>query len=113
MLHLWNALKGLECPNENAAADSRNFGGDIEHEMVTVAEINVGVAAPKKHGAVAQGGSAKVMGGRIPLRVGFGLDDSADETRLGEVTHYKLTNKEAGQGYGVGRELGAAKTTDV
>ena len=112
LLHLRDALEGFEGPDENAATDSGNFGADIEHEVVAIAEIDVGVAAAKEHGAIARGESAKVVRGGIALRVGFGFDDATAKAGAGELANDNFADQEAGQGDRVRRQLGAAEAAD-
>jgi hypothetical protein len=82
-LHLGDALEWFQGADQDAASDTDNFGADIEHEVIAIAEIDVGMAAAKKHSAIAGGGSAKVVRGGIALGVGFGLDDAAAEAGAG------------------------------
>src|SRR4029077_19165379 len=76
-LHLLDALEGFERADQNAATGSGGLSADVEHEMIAVAEIDVGVATAQKHGAIARGGAAKVVRGGIARRVGLGFDDAA------------------------------------
>jgi hypothetical protein len=112
LLHLGNALEGFEGADEDTAADSGDFGGDVEHEVVAVAEIDVGVAAAQEHGAIARGGSAKVVGGGIALRISLGFYDAAAEAGAGEFADYDFADQEAGEGHGVGGEFSAAEAAD-
>jgi hypothetical protein len=112
LLHLRDAFEGLEGADQDTAADSRDFRADVEHEMVAVAEVDVSVAAPKEHGAIARSGSAEVMSGGIALRVGLGFDDPTAELSASEFPHDNLTDEEAGEGDGVRGELGAAEAPD-
>ena len=101
-LHLGNAVKWLKSADQDAAADSWNFGADVEHEVVAIAEIDVSVAAAEEHGASAGGGAAKVVGGGVALGVGLGFDDAAAKTGSGKLADDDFADQEAGQGYGVG-----------
>ena len=98
LLHLRDALEGFEGPDEDAAADSGDFGADIEHKVVAVAEIDVGVAAGKEHRAIARCGSAKVVRGGIARRVGFGFDDATAKVGAGKLANDNFADKKAGQG---------------
>ena len=112
LLHLGDALKGFEGADEDAAADSGDFGAHVEHKVVAIAEIDVGVAAAKEHGAIARGGSAKVVGGGIALRIGFGFDDPAAKSAAGELANHNFADEKAGEGDRVRGELGAAEAAD-
>jgi len=95
-LHLLDALEGFERADQDATADTGDFRADVEHEMIAVAEIDVGVAAEKKHGAIARGRSAKVVRGRIALRVGFGLHNAAAKPGVGELADDNFADEKAG-----------------
>src|SRR5882724_11812840 len=112
MLHLLNALEGLEGADQDAAANASNFRTDVEHKMIAIAEVDVGVAAAKKHGAIARCGSAEVMRGGVALRIGFGFHNAAAKPGAGKFADDDFADEEAGQGHGVRRQFGAAKATD-
>ena len=83
LLHLADPFQGLEGTDKDAAPCSSDFGTDIEHEVIAVAEVDVGVAATQKHGAVALGWPTKVVGGRIALRIGLGFDNASTQADAG------------------------------
>ena len=112
ILHLFDAFKGLERADEDAAANSRDFCAHVEHEVVAVTEINVGVAAAKKHGAIARGWTAEVVRGGIALRVGFGFNDTPAEAEAREFADDDFADEKAGQCDGIRREFGTAEAAD-
>src|SRR5260370_856039 len=69
-LHLPDARERFERAEQDAAADSGDFRADVEHEMIAVVEIDVGVATAEKHGAIAGGGAPKGMSGGVGRRGG-------------------------------------------
>jgi hypothetical protein len=97
MLHLRNALEGLEGSDEDATADSSDFRTDVQHEMVAVAEIDIGVAAAQKHRPIAGGRTAKMVGGGIALWIGFGFHDAPAESDAFEFPDNHSTDQKAGQ----------------
>jgi hypothetical protein len=112
LLHVRDALEGFERADQDAAADSGDFRADVEHEVIAVAEINVGVAAAKEHGAIAWGRSAKVVRGGIASRIGFGFHDATAEAGAGEFADDNFANKKAGQGDRVRRKFGVPEAPD-
>jgi hypothetical protein len=112
LLHLADALERFQGADEDAAADSSDFSADIEHEVIAIAEVNVGVAAAKEHGAIARGWSAKVVGGGVAPGVGLGFDDATAEADAGEFADDNFADEKAGEGDGVCREFGAAEAAD-
>ncbi len=110
LLHLLDALQGLERSDQNTTPDAGDFGTDIEHEVIAVAEIDVGVTAAQKHGAIARSRSAKVVRGRVTPRVGFGFHDATAEPNAGEFADDNFADQKAGKRHGVRRQFGAAKT---
>jgi hypothetical protein len=111
-LHCADALQRFERADENAASDSGDLGGDVEHKVIAIAEVNVGVAATKKHGAIPRGRPTKVVGGRVALRIGLGFDDSAAQASAGEFTDDNFADQKSRQGDGVRREFGATQAAD-
>ncbi len=106
------AFERLKRAEQDAAADVRRFRGDIEHEMIAVGEVDVGMAAAEKHGAIARGWSAKVMRGGIARGIGFGFDDAAGESAGGELADYYFADEEAGEVDGAGGQLAAAEAAN-
>jgi hypothetical protein len=95
-LHLRDTLKGLERTDQDAPADSDRFCADVEHEVIAIAEIDVGVASAKEHGAIARGGAAKVVSGGIALWVGLSFHDTAAKPGAGEFADDNFADEKAG-----------------
>jgi hypothetical protein len=110
--HLVEAFDRLEGAKEDATADVRQFRGDIEHEMIAIGEINVGVAPAEKHRPIARSLSAKMMRSGIARGISFGFDDAAGESAGGEFADHDLADKEAGEGHGADGQLRSAKTAN-
>jgi len=112
LLHLRDTLKGLERADQDAPADSDRFCADVEHEVIAIAEIDVGVASAKKHGAIARGGAAKVVSGGIALRIRLRFHDTAAKPDAGEFADDNFADEKACQRDSVPRQLGAAEAPD-
>ena len=112
LFHLRDTLKGLECADQDAAADADSFRADVEHEVIAIAEIDVGVASAKKHGAVARGGAAKMVSGGIALWIRLRFHDTAAKPGAGEFADDNFADEKAGQRDSVPRQLGAAEAAD-
>jgi hypothetical protein len=110
--HLLDALQRLEGADEDAATHSGGLRADVEHEVIAVAKIDVGVAKAEKHGTSALGGSAKVVRGRVARRVGLGFDNTAAKTDAGEFANDDFADKKAGQSHGVQGKFGTAEAPD-
>jgi hypothetical protein len=106
------AFERLKRTDQDPASNVRGFRGDIEHEMIAVGEVDVGVAAAEKHGASARGGPPKMMGGGIAWRIGFGFDDAADKPAGGEFANHDLADEKAGQGDCADRQLRTAEASN-
>src|SRR4029077_6153647 len=92
--------------------DAGNFGADVEHEMIAIRKIDVGVAAAKKHRLIARSWPAKVMSGRVARRVGFGFDDAPGHAAGGKLANNDLANQESSQCDGSRREFVATKSAN-
>jgi len=110
--HLLDSLQRLQGADEYAAADSGGLRADVEHEVIAVAKIDVGVANAEKHGAIAQGGAAKVVGGGVARRVGFGFDNTAAKAHTGEFADNDFADEKAGQSHGVQGKFGTAEAAN-
>jgi hypothetical protein len=106
------AFERLKRADQHPASHVRELRGDIEHEMIAVGEVDVSVTAAEKHGAVARGGSPKMMGGGIARRIGFGFDDAAHQPATGEFANHDLADEEAGEGDCIRRQLRAAEASN-
>ena len=102
-LHFLNAVEGFEGADENTTPDSRDFGAYIEHEVVAIAEIDVGMAAAKEHGSIAWGRTPKVVRGGIALRIGLRFHYSTAKADAWEVANDDLADEKPGQGDGIRR----------
>jgi hypothetical protein len=111
-LHLVYAFERLKRTDQHPASNVQGFRGDIEHEMIAVGEVDVGVAAAEKHRAIARGGPSKMMGGGIARRIGFGFDDAADKLAGWEFANHHLADEETGEGDGPSGQLGAAEASN-
>ncbi len=110
--HLLDALQRLQGADEDAAADSRGLCADVEHEVIAVAKINVGVTNAETHGASALGRAAKVVGGGVARRVGLGFDNTAAKADAGEFADDDFADEKAGQSHGVQGKFGTAEATN-
>jgi hypothetical protein len=110
--HLSDAFQWLEGANEYPASYSRGFRADVEHEVVAVGKINVGVTTLQKHRLCSRGGASIVVGGRVTGRVGLGFDDAPGHAQLGEVTHHDLADQKTSQGHRPDREFRPAQAPD-
>ena len=112
LLHLRDAFEGFEGADQDAAADSGDFRADVEHEVIAIAEIDVGVAAAKEHGAIARGWSPEMVSGGITLWVGLSFDDATAQAAPGEFADDNFADEKAGEGNRVSGEFGAAQASD-
>src|SRR5260221_9364410 len=97
-------LKGGVCGDMNSPADSDRFCADVEHEVIAIAEIDVGVASAKKHGAIARGGAAKVVSGGIALRIRLPFPHTAAKAGVGELSGDHFFDEKAGRRRNVPRQ---------
>ena len=111
-LHLLDSFQWLEGADQDATTDSGSFRADVEHEVIAVAEIDIGVATTEKHSAIARSGAAKVVRSGVARRVGLGFDDAAAKAGAGEFADDNFADQKAGQRHGVHREFGAVEVPD-
>jgi hypothetical protein len=110
--HLIEAFERLQRADEHSASYVWRLGSDIQHEMIAVGEVDVGMAAAQEHGANPRGRPPKMMRSGIPRRISFGFDDSADQPPGGQLSHHYLADKEARQRHRPDGQLGPAETAN-
>jgi hypothetical protein len=111
-LHLFDAFQGLQGANQDPAADARKLAADIEHKVIAVAEINVGVAATQKHGAGARRWPAKMMGGWVLRGISLGFDDTTGQPIRPKFADDDFANQGASQGNCRDGELATAEAAN-
>jgi hypothetical protein len=111
-LHAWNPSKRFERSDQHSATDARRFAADIEHEVISIAEIDVGVAAMKKHGAIARRGTTEMVRRGIPRGIGFRFDNAAGQPLAIQFAHDDFADEKPSESNRVGRQLSAPETPD-
>ena len=109
LLHLLDAIDGFQRADQYAAPYSGNFARDIEHKMIAVAKIDVGMAASQKHRLIARRRPPKVMGGGIARGIGFGFDDAPSHSARRKLANDDLADQEARERDGSGRQFAASQ----
>jgi hypothetical protein len=95
-LHIANTLEGLKRPDEDATPDTFDFRTHIEHEVIAITKVDVGMAAAKEHGAISRRWPAKMVSGRVALRIGLGFNDPAGQTYARQFAHHNFAYQKAG-----------------
>ena len=109
LLHLLDAIDGLQRADQDAAPHSGNFAADIEHKVIAIAKIDVGVAASQKHRLGARRWPSKVMRGGIAWGIGFGFDDAPGHSARRKLANDDLADQEARERDGSGRQFAASQ----
>lgn len=74
--HFLEGFEGLSGADEDGGADSGRLGGDVEHPMHAVREVDVGMSGRAEHDLVARGGASVGMAsGIVDSSIGLGFDD--------------------------------------
>jgi len=94
-LHQGNAFQWFQRANQDTPGDARPFAGDVEHEVRTVIEENVGVAGSEVHGTDSRRRAAIVMTSGIAGRVSFRFHDASAQTPGGKIVHNDFADEEA------------------
>jgi hypothetical protein len=95
-LHVANALEGLKRPDKDATPDAFDFRTHVEHEVIAITKVDVGMAAAKEHGTISRRWPAKMVSGRVALRIGLGFNDSAAQASARQFAHDNLAYQKAG-----------------
>lgn len=95
-LHVANALERLKRPDKDATPDTFDFRTHIEHEVIAITKVDVGMAAAKEHGAISRRWPAKMVSGRVALRIGLGFNDPAAQASSRQFAHHNFAYQKAG-----------------
>jgi hypothetical protein len=109
---LLDALERLQGADQNPSSHAWKFAADVEHKVITVAEVDIGVATPQKHRSSAWGGPVKMMGSRVPWWIGLSFDDATAKPPGGIFADNHFADQEARQRNSGNRKVLAAKTTN-
>ena len=111
-LHMFHAFQGLKSTDENTAARAREFGGDIQHEVIAIAEVDIGVAAAQEHRPIAGRLAAKMVRCRVLWGISLGLHDAPTESCCWQFSDDNLAHKKLRQRDGIGGEFSPAEEAD-
>ena len=98
-LHLGDALQGVQRADEYAATYSGDLRADVQHEMVAITEIDIGVTAAKEHGAGSRSRPDVVVGGGVAYGIGLDLHDAATEASRGQLANDDLADEKTRKGF--------------
>ena len=110
--HVVHALKRFERADQDTSTDAGWFASDVEHEVISVTEVDIGMSMTEKQGAGPRGRSTKVMSGGIARRVSFGLHDAPDQDAERVTSDQDFSDQEARQRHGADREFGTPEAPD-
>jgi hypothetical protein len=88
------AFERLDGANQYPRANSLLSTRNIQHEMISVTKINVGVAAIEEKRFVAGGEAAEGVGRGVANEIGFRFDDSSTEAALRYFVHERFADEE-------------------
>ncbi len=90
-LHQLDSFKRFQRTNQDAAADTSAFAGDIQHKVHAVVEIDVHMPMPQKKCAVARCRAAKMVSRGISRRIALRLHDASAEPAFGQFPHHNFS----------------------
>src|ERR1700683_2552423 len=106
--HPLDSFERLQPTQKNSFADAFALSGNIQHEVVSINKINIGVSALQKKCAIARRLSAERVTSRVTHKVRFGFNNAAAETDMRQSMHQRFPDQKARQFYGINRQLAAA-----
>jgi len=112
-LHEVYAFERLDGANQYPRANSLLATRNIQHEMISVTKINVGVAALEEKRFVARGEAAEGMGGSVANEIGFRFDDSSTEAALWDFVHERFADEEFCEFDRIQRQVAQAKAANA
>ncbi len=108
--HGFDSADGFEGAEENASGMAGRLATDVGAVVISVDEIDVGVAGRAEEDGVAKGLSVVGVGAGIDgSQVGFGFDDASGESEGTVAADEKFAEKFAGDGAGIACVKGAGQ----
>ena len=112
-LHPVDSFKRLQAAQEHSFADAFAIAGNVEHVVIAVDEVHVGVATVEKKRFVTQGEAAKSVRGCVADDISFGFDDAAAQSDVGQIVDQRLADEEAREFNCLDGKLAATKAADA
>ena len=112
-LHPLDSFERLQAAQEDAFADAFALAGNIQHVVIAVDEVHVGVATVEKKGFVTRREAAKSVRGCVADDISFRFDDAAAQTHMRQIVNQRLADKKAGEFDGLDGKLAATKAADA
>jgi hypothetical protein len=111
-LHEFDALERFERADQDRRGNPGRLAHDVQHEVRSVIEKNVGVPGMKIHGTNARSRTTVVMAGGIAWWIGFGFDDSSAQAAGRKIVNDDFADEKVREFNRVVREFAAAETAD-
>src|SRR5215472_6273272 len=105
LLHHRDAIEWLECANQNRRRRPFRFAHHVEHEVIAIVEVHVGVSTRQIHRPNPRRQPAKMMSGRITWRIRFILDDAPAHSSFWQLAHHHFADQVPRQRQRVRRKL--------
>jgi hypothetical protein len=112
-LHPLDAFERFESAQKNSLANAFGLAGNVEHVVIAIDKINIGVPALAKKRAIARCHSAKRVAGRVADQVSFGFDNASAKANRRQVVHQGFANKEARELDGIDRQLATPEAANA
>lgn len=108
-LHDFNARKRLKRAQQYTLPDPLASTGHIQHEVIAVDEIHIGMAARQVQRSVACRGPIEGVACGVVREIGLRLDDAPEDPGVRQFPHQRLANEIAREGPRGGWELTAVQ----
>src|SRR5713226_4072764 len=90
--HVLDTHQRFQRPDQHPAAHPGNFSAHVKREMITIAEVNIGMAAPKKHRAIPGRRTTEMVRGGISLRIRLSLYDTSGDSAGRQFAHHDFAD---------------------
>src|ERR1700677_2256033 len=112
-LHPLDSFERLQAAQEDAFADALALTGNVEHVVIAVDEVHVGVATVEKKRFVTRREAAESVRGGVTDDISLRFYDAAAQTHMRQIVDQRLANKKARELNGFDGKLAATKAADA
>src|ERR1700678_3759738 len=112
-LHPLASFERLQAAQEASFADALALAGNIQHVVIAVDEVHVGVATVEKKGFVTRREAAKSVRGCVADDISFRFDDASAQSHMRQIVNQRLADKKTGEFDGLDGKLAAMEAADA
>ena len=105
LLHDADAVRWLDCSDQDACANARPLARDVQHERAAIGKVDICVPALEEERLIARGDATIGVTRGVADGICLGLDDAAARHTFGQLPHEHLADEKTSELRGIDRQL--------